>query len=165
MLCCPSSLLGLNYLMYSSLMVSWRNALPSPVLLNFYIPEKYWRELTPESVLLARVFVDHCFNTKNDARLESASLPVVTAFAFHVQEAYNTLLGIMQEEEQARFLGEDGEDDAIEELEERTVKAEVVLAELLKITVQLDFSDEIGRRKVFVVASKRKTNRFIGHSF
>ena len=66
----------------------------------------------------------------------------------------------MQEEEQVRFLREDGEDDAIEELEERTVKAEVVLAELLRITVQLDFSDEIGRRRVFVVASKRKNQPF-----
>jgi condensin complex subunit 3 len=37
-------------------------------------------------------------------RLESAALPVATAFAFHVQEAYNGLLLALEEVETGRML-------------------------------------------------------------
>jgi condensin complex subunit 3 len=123
--------------------------------------DDYWRELTPESALLARVFVEHCLSAHNDALLESASLPVVTAFAFHVQEAYNSLLGVMQNEE---LLG-DGDDDDNEQLDDDIAKAEVILAELLRIAVNLDYSDEIGRRKVFAVVSKFVTVLSYTHMF
>jgi condensin complex subunit 3 len=119
--------------------------------------DDYWKELTSESVVLARVFVEHCVSTDNEARLESASLPVVTAFAFHIQEAYNALLVVLQDIETAKLLRagleqgkEQGEE---EELEEELAKREIILGELLRIALKLDYSDEIGRRKVFSVVS------------
>ena len=115
------------------------------------IIETYWKNLTPESVVLARIFVDHCTNSKNELRLESASLPVVTAFAFHVQEAYNSLLAALEEFETTRALT--GTDDN-EEVEEELAKKEVVMGELLRLSLNLDYGDEIGRRKVFSVVSE-----------
>lgn len=108
--------------------------------------------MTSESVVLARVFVEHCVSTQNEARLESASLPVVTAFAFHIQEAYNALLVVLQDIETAKLLRAGLEQEDYE-LEEEFAKREVILGELLRITLKLDYSDEIGRRKVFSVVS------------
>ena len=67
--------------------------------------------MTPESAVLARVFVEQCISTKNEARLESASLPVLTAFAFHIQEAYNSLLAVLEEIETAKLLRAGLEDE------------------------------------------------------
>jgi condensin complex subunit 3 len=119
------------------------------------IPATYWQSLTPESVVLARIFVDHCTNTKNEPRLESALLPVVTAYAFHVQEAYNGLLLALEEVETARELTGTVEGvEENEELEEELAKKEVVMSELLRLALSLDYGDEIGRRKVFSVVSE-----------
>lgn len=106
--------------------------------------------MTPESAVLARVFVEHCIKTDNEARLESASLPVVTAFAFHIQEAYNQVLGVFQRMHDGRLTGA----NESEELEEDLSKCEVVLGELLRMALKLDYGDEIGRRKVFTVVSE-----------
>ena len=116
--------------------------------------DDYWKELTSESVVLARVFVEHCVSTDNEARLESASLPVVTAFAFHIQEAYNALLVVLQDIETKHLRAsleqeEQGEEEELEEL----AKREIILGELLRVALKLDYSDEIGRRKVFSVVS------------
>ena len=118
--------------------------------------DHYWKELTSESVVLARVFVEHRVNNENEARLESASLPVVTAFAFHIQEAYNALLVVLQDIKTAKLLRvglEQEEQGEGEELEEELAKREIILGELLRIALKLDYSDEIGRRKVFTVVS------------
>lgn len=116
--------------------------------------DDYWKELTSESVVLARVFVEHCVITENEARLESASLPVVTAFAFHIQEAYNALLVVLQDTETAKLLRAGLEQEEQEEqLEEELAKREIILGELLRMALKLDYSDEIGRRKVFSVVS------------
>lgn len=105
--------------------------------------------------MLARVFVEHCTSAKNEVRLESASLPVVTAFAFHIQEAYNSMLEVLQEIETAKLLraGLDNQ-EVDEELEEELAKREIVMNELLQIMLKLDYADEIGRRKVFSVVSE-----------
>jgi condensin complex subunit 3 len=118
--------------------------------------DDYWKELTPESVVLARVFVEHCVSNDNEARLESASLPVVTAFAFHIQEGYNALLVVLQDITTAKLLRaglEQEEQGEEEELEEELAKREIILGELLRMALKLDYSDEIGRRKVFSVVS------------
>lgn len=94
-------------------------------------------------------------STKREEKLESASLPVVTAFAFHIQAAYNSLLEILQEIETAKILRAGLEDqEADEELDEELAKREVIMNELLRITLNLDYGDEIGRRKVFSVVSE-----------
>jgi len=90
--------------------------------------------------------------SKSEARLESASIPVITAFAFHIQEVYNQLLEVVQEMETARMLRDDeDENEDVDALEEELGKKEVILNELLKITLNLDYGDEIGRRKLFSV--------------
>lgn len=80
------------------------------------------------------MFVDHCVSTKDSTRLEKV-LPVVTAHAFRIQEAYNTLLDVLDGTE----TGED--DKAVDE-------HEFILAELLRIALNLDYADEIGRRRL-----------------
>lgn len=119
--------------------------------------DAFWQELVPESAVLARVFVKHCVETKNEARLEAASLPVVTAFAFHLQNTYNVLLDILQEAENARLLnaGADEDEEEIERREEDLAKQEIILSELLRMVLKFDYMDEIGRRKVFLVVRKR----------
>lgn len=129
------------------------------MVVSQHLPDAYWKELSPESAVLARVFIEHCMETKNEARLEAASLPVVTAFAFHLQEAYNILLGLLQDAENAKMLNvtatEQGEE--AERQEEELAKQEVILAELLRMSLKLDYMDEIGRRKVFTVVRKYLT--------
>ncbi|KAG6889138.1 hypothetical protein C0995_003498 [Termitomyces sp. Mi166 len=119
----------------------------------FVFPELYWKELTPESAVLARVFLEHCLSEKNEARLEAASLPVVTAFAFLLQDSYNALLNVLQDMENSAFLnlGEPEAEEEAEKREEELAKKEVILGELLRMSLKLDFMDEIGRRKVFTV--------------
>ncbi|KAJ2934154.1 hypothetical protein H1R20_g2926, partial [Candolleomyces eurysporus] len=121
----------------------------------FAFPESYWQKLTPEAAVLARVFVDHCIKNGNETRLEAAALPVVTAFAFHIQEAYNQLLSALENIESARLAGAGKESISDEEdLEEELAKHEVILSELLRMALKLDYGDEIGRRKVFTVVKE-----------
>jgi condensin complex subunit 3 len=68
-------------------------------------------------------------------RLEKV-LPVVTAHAFRIQEAYNSLLDSLAAAE------EPGEDDEVND------EGEFVLAELLRLALNLDYADEIGRRRL-----------------
>lgn len=117
--------------------------------------DAYWKNLTPESVVLARVFVEHCISVKNETLLEAAALPVVTAFAFHVQESYNLLLEALEDLESASLTrAGSSEADEDEELEEELAKREAILGELLRVALKLDYGDEIGRRKVFTVVSQ-----------
>lgn len=113
--------------------------------------------MVPESAVLARAFIEHCIDTEREARLEAASLPVVTAFAFYLQDAYNALLDTLQEAENAQLLdaGEGEDEEEVECREEDLAKREIILAELLRMALKLDYMDEIGRRKVFSVVRKR----------
>ena len=109
--------------------------------------DEYWATLTPETAFLVRVFVEHCKDTKEEARLEAA-LPVVTAMAFRIQEAYNGLMGSLrtvEEEKLMRDFDEQEQTKVDEELHEK----EFIIGEMLKLAVNLDYSDEIGRRKMF----------------
>ncbi|KII87912.1 hypothetical protein PLICRDRAFT_112070 [Plicaturopsis crispa FD-325 SS-3] len=122
------------------------------VLNDVVFTDAFWKELTPESALLARVFVENCHAKSAQAVLEAACLPVVTAFAFQIQESYNTLLELSEEDETASLLGDT--EVAEEERDKREEDIELgrfVLGELLLIALRLDFSDEIGRRKLFAV--------------
>ncbi|THH30647.1 hypothetical protein EUX98_g3519 [Antrodiella citrinella] len=115
--------------------------------------DKYWRSLTPESALLARAFIEHSDSAHTqESRLEAAALPVVTAFAFYVQEACNAIFDSMETLEEARFADDaDKEDEEFEKLEADLVDRVFILSEVLKIAAKLDYTDEIGRRKVFQV--------------
>ncbi|KIO22870.1 hypothetical protein M407DRAFT_15642 [Tulasnella calospora MUT 4182] len=112
--------------------------------------DTYWEDLTPEKAFLARVFVDHCVSIKDTSRVES-SLPVVTALAFKIQHCYNALLELSKEMEaqdrEDSMEVDDGDSQA--DREERRSSMEFTVAQLLKLAVNLDYSDEIGRRKMF----------------
>ncbi|EPS93226.1 hypothetical protein FOMPIDRAFT_1056181 [Fomitopsis schrenkii] len=112
--------------------------------------DDYWEHLTPERAFLARVFVDHCVAQKDDARLENV-LPVVTSLAFRIQAAYNDLLELIREHEADRLLreGMEDEDEERAKREEELMDGEFVIGELLRLAVNLDYADEIGRRKMF----------------
>lgn len=114
--------------------------------------DKYWEAMTPEKAFLARIFVDHCVSTKDDRRLEAA-LPVVTALAFRIQSAYNDLVEDTEKAEEAMFLSGDiqseEEDEARAKREETRLDQEFIMGEMLRMAVNLDYADEIGRRKMF----------------
>jgi len=127
--------------------------------------DAFWNALTPESALLSRVFIQHCLSAQRETLLESASIPVVTAIAFHIQEAYNVILDLIQEEEEARLLGDQHEpEETREKREEDLAGREFILGELLRIAVQLDYADEIGRRKVFVVVREWCISIFVNRT-
>ncbi|TFY65773.1 hypothetical protein EVG20_g5314 [Dentipellis fragilis] len=110
--------------------------------------DSFWTELTPERAFLVRVLVDYCVTNKDNTRLENV-LPVVTALAFRIQTAYNDLEEQLEADEQDRMLrGEDEEDQDVSKEEERMGR-EFVISEMLKLAVNLDYADEIGRRKMF----------------
>ncbi|KAJ1311200.1 hypothetical protein OPQ81_009701 [Rhizoctonia solani] len=114
--------------------------------------DDFWNNLTPEKAFLARVFVDHCVAEKDNERLDR-SLPVVTMFAFRIQEEYNKLLKLLRRLE-ARNNKDPGSDDEEDEkkdvqLEEQAIDAELILGELLGFAVNLDYGDETGRRRMF----------------
>lgn len=109
--------------------------------------DEYWTSLTPEKAFLARVFVDHCISTQDETRLEE-TMPVVTALAYRIQDEYNTLVGLANEE--------------VEDIDEKAF----VVGELLRLAVNLDYADEIGRRKMFQLAREcaSKLSPFCGQS-
>ena len=79
---------------------------------------------------------------QDETRLE-ASLPVVTGVAFGIEKFYK-LLGDMHNEDSTDI----DEAERIRREDARFDKASVII-ELLKLAVHLDYSDEIGRRKMF----------------
>ncbi|KAG1861260.1 nuclear condensing complex subunit [Suillus subluteus] len=106
--------------------------------------DAYWANLTPERAFFARVFVDHCIAIKDAEKLD-ASLPVVTALAYHIQAAYNAYQEDLEVAEQERVI----RGEPTEEEEEARIDKEFVIGEMLKVSVNLDYADEIGRRKMF----------------
>ncbi|KAF9234460.1 nuclear condensing complex subunit [Melanogaster broomeanus] len=110
--------------------------------------DDFWEDLTPERAFLARVFVEHCIATNDQAKLE-ASLPVVTLLAFRIQNAYNKYQDDLEAAEQEHAIrGALDEERAAREEDERLDK-EAIISEMLKLAVNLDYADEIGRRKMF----------------
>ncbi|KAG2363036.1 nuclear condensing complex subunit [Suillus spraguei] len=106
--------------------------------------DAYWANLTPEQAFFARVFVDHCIAIKDAEKLD-ASLPVVTALAYYIQAAYNAYQEDLEVAEQERVI----RGEPTEEEEEARIDKEFVIGEMLKVAVNLDYADEIGRRKMF----------------
>ncbi|KAH7096918.1 nuclear condensing complex subunit [Auriculariales sp. MPI-PUGE-AT-0066] len=97
--------------------------------------EQYWQQMSPEKALLARVFVDFCTKNKDEARMER-TLPVVTAMAFRVQDGANTLDELMAE-------GDGADEDVTDQI--------FILTQMMRMAAQLDYADEIGRRKMFAL--------------
>ncbi|KAL1941783.1 hypothetical protein VTO73DRAFT_6783 [Trametes versicolor] len=111
--------------------------------------EGYWNTITPERAFLARVFIDKCI-AKTDAHKMDTTLPVVTAMAFRIQDAYNALVQHVEEDVVRAESGlDDADEDERSRREESRLDQEFAIGELLRLAVNLDYGDEIGRRKMF----------------
>ena len=102
-----------------------------------------WRHLSPESVFLARSFNDYC-RQKHERKYETLleeKMPEVTELAFFLQTYTNTLVECLRKNH-SRYEGEEEED---------TVEQEFIVEQLLHIAKTLDYSDEVGRRKMYAL--------------
>ena len=104
--------------------------------------DPFWDSLTPESVFLARTFNDFC-RQDGGAKLEALAeekMPEVTKLAFFLQRYTDSLMNCLSRNEaNSSSVGED----------EDTVELEFIVEQLLHIAKSLDYSDEVGRRKMF----------------
>ena len=82
----------------------------------------------------------------------------MTLLAFKIQETYNDLNAFLADQHMDDFLKEGIEDEEEDErkqmVEEERTDREFVIGEILKLAVNLDYADEIGRRKMFQLVSK-----------
>ena len=102
--------------------------------------DPYWDHLSAERVFLARSFNDFCKEASGrhyEALLEE-KMPEVTKLGFFLQRYVNDLV------ERLRRTSATNEDE-----EEDTVEQEFIVEQLLHIAQTLDYSDEVGRRKMF----------------
>ncbi len=111
--------------------------------LNF--DDKFFETLSAESVFLARSFNDFC-RTEGNGKFEALveeKLPEVTKVAFYLERYIKALIDAV------RRIEEEGADE--EDEEEDTVEQEFIVEQLLHIALTLDYSDEVGRRKMFAL--------------
>lgn len=105
----------------------------------------FWDTLSAEAVFMARSFNDFCRNGENgkyDALIEE-KMPEVTKLAFYLQRYITVLVEALKRV----ALQEPTEDEE----EEDTVEQEFIVEQMLHIAKTLDYSDEVGRRKMFAL--------------
>ena len=103
--------------------------------------DPFWDNLTPESAFMARSFNDFCRgkgNSKHESLVEE-KMPEVTKLAFFLQRYTNTLVELLRQNYTRDQGGELGD----------SVEQEFIVEQLLHIAKTLDYSDEVGRRKMF----------------
>ncbi|KAK5133895.1 hypothetical protein LTR08_007124 [Meristemomyces frigidus] len=113
-------------------------------------PDSFWEDLSPELAFVARTFNDYCRTSgKEDGYsgprmldvMVEEKLPEVTKFGFLLEREIGRLVDVVQ-------LAASGEDEE-GEAEEETVQREFVVEQMLHMALTLDYSDEMGRRKMF----------------
>lgn len=110
-------------------------------------PDSFWENLTPELAFVARTFNQFCRSGKEEGYaghrnldgLVEEKLPEVTKFGFFLERELNKLVEAMH----TAAASEDAED------EEVSVQSEFVVEQLLHMALTFDYSDEVGRRKMF----------------
>ena len=105
--------------------------------------DPFWDHLSPESAFMARSFNDYCRQQANDEyeTLVEEKMPEVTKLAFFLQRYVNNLVESLRRNSE-RYEGDEEED---------TVEQEFIVEQLLHIAKTLDYSDEVGRRKMFAL--------------
>ncbi|TKA24605.1 hypothetical protein B0A50_06365 [Salinomyces thailandicus] len=113
-------------------------------------PDTFWEDLSPELSFVARTFNDYCRTSGRedgydgprmlDAMVEE-KLPEVTKFGFLLERELNRLLEAVQ------ASAEDEDEEG--EMEEERVQREFVVEQMLQMALTFDYSDEVGRRKMF----------------
>jgi condensin complex subunit 3 len=107
--------------------------------------DNFWDTLTAESVFVARSFNDFCRsegNGKFEALIEE-KMPEVTKLAFYLQRYVTVLIEALKRIATQEVLEDEEEED--------TVEQEFIVEQLLHIARTLDYSDEVGRRKMFAL--------------
>ena len=114
----------------------------------------FWDVLTPESAFVARTFSTFC-RSSDSAKYQAMAddkMPEVTRFAFILQKQIGTLIDLVRTCANTAAADEEGENDENKmQAEEDMVQHEFAVEQLLHIALQLDYTDEIGRRKMFSV--------------
>ncbi|KAI2601893.1 condensin subunit Cnd3 [Hypoxylon sp. NC1633] len=107
--------------------------------------DSFWETLSAESVFIARSF-NHFCRTEGNGKYESLmdeKLPEVTKVAFFLERYLNVLIKAIRRV--------NSKDNGNEDEEEDTVEQEFIVEQLLHIILTLDYSDEVGRRKMFAL--------------
>ena len=107
--------------------------------------DDFWETLSAESVFMARSFNDFC-RSEGDGKYEDLAeekLPEVTRLAFYLERYTKALV------DSPKRHADQGAADEEEEEEDDTVEQEFIVEQLLHIASTLDYSDEVGRRKMF----------------
>ena len=71
-------------------------------------------------------------------------MPVMTALAYKIQALYGELVVARENTEESKFFEDNPQSHDMK-------TKEFTLGEVMKITVNMDFADEIGRRKTFAL--------------
>nr|POE72876.1 condensin complex subunit 3 [Quercus suber] len=111
-------------------------------------PDSFWEDLSPELVFVARTFNDFCRKSGKedcydgpqplDVMIEE-KLPEVTRFGFLLERELVRLAQMIN-------------DPANEKTdEEESVQREFVVEQMLHMALTFDYSDEVGRRKMFTL--------------
>lgn len=105
--------------------------------------DNFWETLTAESVFMARSFNEFCRNEGNGKYedLVEEKLPEVTKLGFYLERYVKVLVDALKRVKQQEENGAEEEED--------TVEQEFIVEQLLHIAMTLDYSDEVGRRKMF----------------
>ncbi|KAF9886767.1 hypothetical protein FE257_011144 [Aspergillus nanangensis] len=102
--------------------------------------EPYWESLSAESAFLLRSFNDFC-RVENEGKYDNLAdekMPEVTAFAYFLGKY---MMDLLQRKKISKENGDANDDESLEQ--------EFILEQLLHIAMTLDYSDEVGRRKMF----------------
>ncbi|POY70728.1 hypothetical protein BMF94_6138 [Rhodotorula taiwanensis] len=94
--------------------------------------ESFFQTLTPATALLVRTYIDH-LRAQESSRLADVE-PVATALAFYLQAAWTQLVVSL---------------DADERDTDTERQLQFIVGELVNVAINLDYGDEIGRRKMF----------------
>ena len=97
--------------------------------------DSFWRHLSPESVFLARSFNDYCRQQREN------HYEILGELAFFLQMYTNKLVECLRRNH-GRYDGDEEED---------TVEQEFIVEQLLHIAKTSDYSDEVGRRKMYAL--------------
>ncbi|POS88035.1 hypothetical protein EPUL_000644 [Erysiphe pulchra] len=107
--------------------------------------DNFWNTLTAESVFMARTLNDFCKSkegSKYEAMIEE-KMPEVMKLAFYLERYIQLLVDALNRSPRC--------DSEVDEDEEDTVEQEFIVEQLLHIAKTLDYSDEVGRRKMFAL--------------
>ncbi|KAL4882214.1 nuclear condensing complex subunit [Aspergillus karnatakaensis] len=102
--------------------------------------EAFWESMTAESAFLLRSFNDFC-RVENEGKYDTLAdekIPVVTALAMYL---HKYMTGLLQRKKITK--------DATDVNDDETLEIEFIVEQLLHIAMTLDYSDEVGRRKMF----------------